>query len=61
MSNLQTKENPLINLHEQEDGSVAVMGRELHEFLEIGTRYDIWFSRMTEYGFEENSGGAVEI
>lgn len=55
MSNLQTKENPLINLHEQEDGSVAVMGRELHEFLEIGTRYDIWFSRMTEYGFEENS------
>lgn len=55
MNTLQTKENPLINLHEQSDGYVAVMGRELHEFLEIGTRYDIWFSRMTEYGFEENS------
>lgn len=54
MSNLQTKENPLINLHEQEDGSVAVMGRELHEFLEIGTEYKKWFSRMAEYGFEEN-------
>lgn len=54
MQNLAKKENPLINLHEQSDGSVAVMGRDLHEFLEIGTRYDIWFSRMTEYGFEEN-------
>nr|WP_245879775.1 phage antirepressor KilAC domain-containing protein [Trichococcus patagoniensis] len=31
------------------------MGRDLHEFLEIGTRYDIWFNRMKEYGFEENS------
>lgn len=55
MNTLQTKQNPLINLHEQEDGSVAVMGRDLHEFLEIGTRYDIWFGRMTEYGFEVNS------
>lgn len=55
MQNLAKKENPLINLHEQSDGSVAVMGRDLHEFLGIGTRYDIWFSRMTEYGFEENN------
>lgn len=54
MNELAQKENPIVNLHEQEDGSVAVMGRDLHEFLEIGTRYDIWFNRMTEYGFEEN-------
>lgn len=54
MNTLRTKENPLINLHEQNDGSVAVMGRELHEFLEIGTEYKKWFSRMAEYGFEEN-------
>ena len=52
---LAIKENTLIELHEQNDGSVAVMGRELHEFLEIGTRYDIWFNRMKEYGFEEKS------
>ena len=57
---LAIKENVLIRLHEQEDGSVAVMGRELHGFLEIGTRYDTWFNRMTEYGFIENSDyGAI--
>lgn len=54
MQNLAKKENPLINLHEQSDGSVAVMGRDLHDFLEIGTEYKKWFSRMTEYGFEED-------
>lgn len=54
MQNLTKKENPLINLHEQSDGSVAVMGRDLHDFLEIGTEYKKWFSRMTEYGFEED-------
>jgi anti-repressor protein len=46
--------NSIINLQEQEDGSVAVSGRELHEFLEIKTPYSKWFERMTEYGFEEN-------
>lgn len=55
MKSLQSKTNPLINLHEQADGSVAVMGRDLHEFLEIKTRYNDWFSRMKEYGFEDNS------
>lgn len=54
MNSLTTKENPLINLHERDDGTIAVSGRELHEFLEIGTQYTKWFDRMTEYGFEEN-------
>lgn len=31
----------------------TVSGRELHEFLEIGTKYADWFKRMVEYGFEE--------
>lgn len=53
MQNLSEKQNPLINLHEQEDGSVAVMGRDLHEFLEVGTLYKDWFPRMVEYGFVE--------
>lgn len=44
----------LIELHEQEDGTIAVNGRELHNFLEIGTQYSKWFERMTEYGFLEN-------
>ena len=34
--------------------NIEVDGRELHEFLEIGTRYDTWFERMCEYGFSEN-------
>lgn len=31
----------------------AVSGRELHDFLEVTTRYNDWFNRMTEYGFTE--------
>ena len=30
----------------------TVSARELHEGLEINTRFNDWFSRMTEYGFE---------
>ena len=44
----------LIPVTENEQNEVVVSGRELHEFLEIGTRYDTWINRMTEYGFEEN-------
>ncbi|NCB72867.1 MAG: oxidoreductase [Clostridia bacterium] len=32
----------------------TVSGRELHEFLEVGSNYTTWFNRMTEYGFTEN-------
>lgn len=36
----------------QDSGGVqAVMGRDLHEFLEVATPYDKWFPRMVEYGF----------
>ena len=62
MQSLMETNNPLINLHEQDDGSVAVMGRDLHEFLEIGTEYAKWFSRMSEYGFErEQDFNSVKI
>ena len=37
----------------ERDGRQLVSGRELHEFLEIGTKYKDWFRRMVEYGFEE--------
>lgn len=43
--------NELIKVNENN----TVSARELHEFLEIGTRFDKWFGRMCEYGFEENS------
>jgi len=51
---LVNTQQSLINLTEQEDGSVAASGRELHEFLEIKTQYTKWFERMAEYGFVEN-------
>lgn len=42
----------LIKIIERE-GRQLVSGRELHEFLEIRTKYKDWFRRMVEYGFEE--------
>lgn len=44
----------LIITHENENGDVLVNGRELHEFLEVKTRYNDWLDRMVSYGFEEN-------
>lgn len=44
----------LIPVTENEQNEVVVSGRDLHEFLEIGTEYKKWMSRMIEYGFEEN-------
>ena len=35
----------------ENDGVQAVMGRDLHKFLEVGTPYDKWMPRMIEYGF----------
>lgn len=33
------------------DGAQAVMGRDLHAFLDVKEPYTDWFKRMTEYGF----------
>ncbi|MEJ9209783.1 antA/AntB antirepressor family protein, partial [Paenibacillus larvae] len=44
----------LIPTHSNENGNLLVSGRDLHEFLEIGTEYRKWFGRMVEYGFAEN-------
>ena len=50
----QTKpENNLLPVEVNKQGEQIVDGRELHAFLQIETRYDIWFSRMLEYGFVE--------
>ncbi len=32
----------------------TVIGRELHEALDVKTKYADWFNRMCEYGFTEN-------
>lgn len=36
-----------------ENNQPTVLGRDLHEALEVKTPYDKWFPRMSEYGFEE--------
>ena len=41
--------NELIKINSEN----KVDGRELHEFLQIGTAYKDWFPRMVEYGFVE--------
>ena len=35
----------------ENDGVQAVMGRDLHKFLEVGKDYSTWFKDMAEYGF----------
>lgn len=44
--------NTLIEVN-YETEQPTVSARELHERLNIGTRFNDWFSRMKEYGFEE--------
>ena len=46
--------NNLIKI-EIRDNQQLVIGRELHKFLEVGTRYDTWINRIIEkYNFIEN-------
>ena len=57
---VQVEETPkaikdLFTLEKDTEGNPVISGRELHEALGIGTRYDNWIKRMIEYGFEENT------
>ena len=45
--------NELIKVTKDDNGNSVVSGRDLHDFLEVGTPYDKWFPRMCEYGFSE--------
>ena len=45
--------NNLIPISYDNPERPTVSGRELHDFLEVTTRYNDWFNRMTEYGFTE--------
>lgn len=46
--------NELIKITQDENGNSVVSGRDLHDFLEVQTKYLDWFNRMIEYGFTEN-------
>ena len=43
--------NEIISIN-YNDEQPTVLGRDLHEALEVATPYDKWFPRMCEYGFE---------
>lgn len=45
--------NELIKTITRDDGTIAVSGRELHDFLEVGKDFSSWFKDMASYGFEE--------
>lgn len=52
MSEIQNITPGLVPVGEYK-GRQAASGRELHAFLGVTTRYDTWFGRMVEYGFDE--------
>lgn len=55
MSNLQVfKNEQLIPLQQNDSGEVIINGRELHEFLEVESKYQDWIKRMIEYGFTKD-------
>ena len=46
--------NEIIKIDLNDNHEPIVSGRQLHEALQVKTRYNDWFNRMTEYGFIEN-------
>lgn len=46
--------NELIEVTLNDNHEPVVSARQLHEALDVKTRYNDWFNRMTEYGFIEN-------
>lgn len=45
--------NALIKINGENSERPTVLGRELHQALEVKTAYKDWFPRMCEYGFTE--------
>lgn len=54
MNELTIFSSDIIPVYTTSTGEKVVIGRELHEKLEISERYNGWFPRMCEYGFQEN-------
>ena len=47
--------NQLIPVQTNEHFEPIISGRDLHEFLEVNTKYPDWIKRMMEYGFTEGN------
>lgn len=46
--------NEIINVTLNDNHEPVVSGRQLHEDLDVKTKYADWFNRMIDYGFAEN-------
>ena len=42
----------LVPVQKQKDGSVVVNSSDLHDFLDVKTKYADWFKQMSECGFD---------
>lgn len=54
MNDLTIFSSDVIPVYTTSTGEKVVIGRELHEKLKISERYNGWFPRMCEYGFQES-------
>lgn len=52
-NNLTVFNSEVIPVYTTDTGEKVVIGRELHEKLEINEKYSEWFTRMSDYGFKE--------
>lgn len=53
MNNLTVFNNEVIPVYTTDTGEKVVVGRELHERLQISSKYADWFKNMCGYGFSE--------
>lgn len=53
MNNLTVFNNDIIPVYTTDTGEKVVIGRELHERLQISSKYADWFKSMCGYGFSE--------
>lgn len=53
MNNLTIFNNDIIPVYTTDAGDKVVIGRELHERLQISSKYADWFKNMCGYGFSE--------
>lgn len=54
MNELKIFNQEVIPVYETEEGNKVVLGRELHENLNIASKYADWIKNMILYGFDEN-------
>lgn len=54
MNELKIFNQEVIPVYETEEGNKVVLGRELHENLNIVSKYADWIKNMILYGFDEN-------